>query len=59
MSRIHEKNFIDIESLPHKDGIGKNKGRKVVDWLNSIGFEIKYVCCGNEGYLTILDYYKD
>ena len=32
MSRIHEKNFIDIDSLPHKDGIGKNKGRLVVDW---------------------------
>lgn len=29
MSRIHEKNFIDIESLPHKDGIGKIKGEKL------------------------------
>lgn len=37
MSRIHEKNFIDIDSLPHKDGIGKNKGRLVVDWEKTIG----------------------
>lgn len=58
MSRIHEKNFIDIDSLPHKDGIGKNKGRLVVDWKNAIGCKIKYICCGNEGYLTILEYNK-
>lgn len=58
MSRIHEKNFIDIDSLPHKDGIGKNKGRLVVDWEKTIGHKIKYICCGNEGYLTILEYDK-
>ena len=57
-TRLHEKNLIDINSLPHKDGIGKNKGRKVVDWKNCYGKQIYYKCCDREGFLTILDYYQ-
>lgn len=57
--RKHKDNYIDYDAFIYKDGIGANKGRKVVDWTNSVGLSMKYVCAGYDGYFTILEYIRD
>lgn len=51
-SSENRKIFLDV--LPRKE----YRGRKCIDWENSVGFKIKFVCDNVEGYMTVLKYIK-
>ena len=56
-SRMHEDNFININLLPKKKGIGINHDKEVVDWLNSYGTILDFICVWFSGNIKILTYY--
>ena len=45
------------DNLPHKYGIGANKDKLVVNWKNSVGYEIKFIYDNIKGKIKILNYY--
>lgn len=50
-------NKVFLDSLPKKDGIGALKGRSVIDWINSIGYKVKFIYkdIGGEVEITKFD----
>lgn len=57
-SRLDSRNFINIDLLPKKNGVGINKDKMVVDWSNSYGYIVDFICAGIKGKIEILTYYK-
>ena len=53
---IMRKVFLD--DLPRKDGIGKFKDIKVIDWKLCVGLNVNFVYDEYQGYFTIHNYYK-
>lgn len=49
-------NKIFLENLPKKDGWGKLKDKKVIDWKNSIGYKVKGIYKDIEFEVEIVDY---
>lgn len=49
-------NYVDLEKVPKKYGIGKYKNVKIFDWQNSIGLKIKTFYNSIERYIEVLDY---
>lgn len=45
-----------IDSLPKKEGFGKNKGKMQVDWVNSIGHTVEFEYDDTKGSFQIVDY---
>lgn len=45
-----------LDDLPRKSGSGANKGKDVVDWLNSIGCVVKFIYDEIEDEIKIIDY---
>lgn len=59
MGKIIKKEKIKkvfLDDLPRKEGIGKNKNKKVIDWLLSIGYKVRFIYDNTEGWLDIVDY---
>lgn len=56
-TRLDDRNFINIDLLPKKNGIGANNKTQVVDWKNSYGSVIDFICVGIIGVIKILNYY--
>lgn len=53
---ILKKVFLD--NLPTKEGIGKNKEKRIFNWIESKGYKIKFIYENIEGYVEIIDYKK-
>lgn len=47
-----------LDELPRKEGIGKNKGKQVIDWKGSIGYIVKFIYEDIQGEIKIIDYNK-
>ena len=47
-----------LDELPTKEGWGANKGKKTIDWENSIGFIIPFIYDDIEGELEVCEYLK-
>ena len=47
-----------LDNLPTKEGIGKNKEKRVFNWIESKGYKIKFIYENIEGYVEIIDYKK-
>lgn len=45
-----------LDDLPHKDGMGSNKGKQVVNWISSIGHKVKFIYEDIEGWIEVVDY---
>lgn len=45
-----------LDDLPTKEGIGALKGQKVIDWINSVGYKVKFVYDDIEGEIKIINY---
>lgn len=48
--------YVELSSLPVKMGVGKNKNKQVIDWVNSIGYEVEFTYNNTNGKIKILDY---
>ncbi|NFF77684.1 hypothetical protein FCV38_11995 [Clostridium sporogenes] len=47
---------IYLDNLPKKEGIGKNKGKQVIDWKNAIGKKINFYYDDIQGQIKIMSY---
>lgn len=47
-----------LTNLPKKKGIGSNKTKEVIDWKNTIGYEVDFVYDDMSGKIKITDYDK-
>ena len=47
-----------LDNLPKKEGIGKNKGKMIIDWNNSIGYNVEFVYDNVTGIIHICNYSK-
>jgi hypothetical protein len=57
MSKEIERKIF-LENLPMKYGIGSNKNVLIVDWENSIGYEIKFIYDNIEDFIKTISYNK-
>ena len=53
---IKKNRFIYLDELPKKYGIGANKNKLVTDWINSVGYKVKFFYNDIEGYIKIIGY---
>lgn len=53
---MRELNQECLNKLPKKYGIGVNKNKLVYDWINCIGYKIKFIYNDIEGEVEIIDY---
>jgi len=52
-------NNIFLDNLPKKLGFGANKNKECIDWVNSIGYKVKFIYDDIEGEVEIIDYCKE
>jgi hypothetical protein len=48
-----------LECLPRKYGVGGNKNKLVIDWINSIGYNVYFIYENIIGWIEIISYKKD
>ena len=46
---------VDLTTLPTKEGYGRNKGEKVIDWAKSIGKKVPFIYNSLQGEILIVD----
>ena len=46
---------VDLTILPTKEGYGRNKGEKVIDWTKSIGKKVPFIYNSLQGEILIVD----
>lgn len=46
---------VDLTTLPTKEGYGRNKGEKVIDWTKSIGKKVPFIYNSLQGEILIVD----
>lgn len=46
---------VDLTTLPTKEGYGRNKGEKVIDWTKSIGKKVLFIYDSLQGEILIVD----
>lgn len=46
---------VDLTTLPTKEGYGRNKGEKVIDWTKSIGKKVPFIYNNLQGEILIVD----
>lgn len=51
--------YVNLINLPRKEGIGGNKGKPTIDWINSIGLTVDFVYDDISGKVEIVDYIKE
>lgn len=50
------KKEIFLDNLPHREGLGNNKGKQIIDWLGSKGYKVNGVYDNTEFEVEIIDY---
>lgn len=44
-----------LDDLPRKYGIGANKDKQIIDWINSVGYKVKFIYNDIKGEIEILE----